>query len=107
MKFFTYSQNNSGGRFSGPAQYVIVQADDADDANAIAQDNDVYFDGCSTGSDCPCCGDRWYMCDDSDGTDTPLIYDTPVADYKRPYPIGDDQPLAIVYYKDGDVQTLA
>ncbi len=32
MAFFTYDQNNSGGFYCEPAQHVIVEADDADDA---------------------------------------------------------------------------
>ena len=60
--------------FCGPAAYVIVEADNADEANRIAEDNGVYFHGCMTGMDCPCCGDRWCPCDDSDATDEPEIY---------------------------------
>jgi hypothetical protein len=104
MKFFTFSQNNSGGRFTGPAQYVVVQADDTDDANDIAQDNGVYFNGCSKGWDCDCCGDRWYACDDSDGDDSPSIHNTPVADYRSRYG-ADGHPTAAVVYKDGTTVT--
>lgn len=65
MPFFTYNQNNSGGSFdydanTGIAQYVIVEADNVSDANAKALDIGLYFDGCETGLDCSCCGDRWY-----------------------------------------------
>jgi|3_EtaG_2_1085321.scaffolds.fasta_scaffold285966_1 hypothetical protein len=105
MKFFTFSQNNSGGVFAGPAQYVIVQADDADDANAIAQDNGVYFDGCSTGWDCDCCGDRWYPYH-SDVTDSPMIYGTDVADYKPSFGHNDTK-LAVVIYKNGDTRNFS
>ena len=70
MKFFGYSQNNSGGYYDGPL-YVIVQAKDSDHADSLVTLNtDVYFNGCSTGSDCSCCGDRWNRCW-GDGDDLP------------------------------------
>jgi hypothetical protein len=57
--FYTYSQNNSGGRFFGP-EYVIVEANNADDANYFAAKYcGVYLNGVQTGDDCVCCGDRW------------------------------------------------
>ena len=60
MKFFGYSQNNSGGSYMGPL-YVLVQARDADHADSLATlFTDVYFDGCQDGTDCSCCGDRWH-----------------------------------------------
>lgn len=79
MSFFTYRQNNSGGHFCGPAKYVIIEADNADEANRIAEDHDIYFNGCMTGSDCPCCGDRWHECDASDAKDQPMIYGKEIA----------------------------
>lgn len=69
-KFFYFSQNNSGGVFlelEGDFCDLIVEAADADEANAIAESVGVYFDGCYTGDDCECCGDRWYRVDNSDG----------------------------------------
>jgi len=58
-KFYTYRQNNSGGSFVGPL-YVCVEAESEEEAEEIAQENGVYFNGCSTGRDCSCRGDRWY-----------------------------------------------
>lgn len=57
--FYTYHQNNSGGFFKGPS-IVIVEADSHEEADEIAQENGVYFDGVDKGIDCECCGDRWY-----------------------------------------------
>ena len=79
-------------------------AKNPDDANDIAQDNGVYFNGCSKGWDCDCCGDRWYACDDSDGDDSPSIHNTPVADYRSRYG-ADGHPTAAVVYKDGTTVT--
>jgi hypothetical protein len=84
MKYYTFSQNNSGGSFDGSYHYVIIEAPSPEAANEIAvnldlPDVDIYFDGCSDGRDCPCCGDRWYpQYDDSDGYDTPQVYSKPV-----------------------------
>ena len=60
MPLFQFRQNNSGGQFMGP-KFVVVKANDADQANQIAQDQGpVYFQGVAKGIDCDCCGDRWY-----------------------------------------------
>lgn len=71
-KWFEYGQNNSGGSWVPPYRVVWVQARTKRQANAIAQDEaDVYFDGCDTGRDCPCCGDRWSEPLDDGGEDAP------------------------------------
>lgn len=59
--FYTYEQNNSGGYFDydeekGISVYVIVEADNAKDANQRAENIGLYFYG---GADCQCCGSRW------------------------------------------------
>lgn len=74
MAFYTYSQNNSGGFFCDPAKYVIIEANSADEADQIAEDNGLYFDGCMDGRDCSCCGDRWYRARRNEGNDQPMIY---------------------------------
>ena len=69
MPLFQFRQNNSGGQFIGP-KFVVVKADDADQANQIAQDQGpVYFDGVADGRDCDCCGDRWYPVHDFNADD--------------------------------------
>lgn len=85
MKFFTFSQNNSGGSFdhdekAGIGHYVIIEANDEHDAYERAERIGLYFNGVSDGLDCDCCGDRWsnYV----DPTDKPMIYDTDVSDLK-------------------------
>ncbi|MGZ0151897.1 DUF7296 family protein [Kribbella sp. WER1] len=60
MSFYNFRQNNSGGRFLVPAINVTVEADTPYEANRIAQEHGVYFDGCESGMDCDCCGDRWF-----------------------------------------------
>ena len=72
--FFTFTQNNSGGSFIGPAHYVVVEAPSAHVANALVIAHGLYFNGCEEGYDCECCGDRWHSVDDSDGTKYPQVY---------------------------------
>lgn len=78
LTWYTFSQNNSGGRFivnDKVDAYVIIQAPDADTANQLAERIGIYFNGVFDGYDCQCCGDRWSsMYRDDYGTDKPEIY---------------------------------
>ena len=77
MKFFEYYQNNTGGSFledDKVCQRVVVEAKNSAIANTIAENLGIYFDGCADGTDCSCCGDRWYKQDDSDGIRLPYRY---------------------------------
>lgn len=75
--FFTYRQNNSGGRYEYDDQlsaYVIVEAKNAEEANKRAEELGIEFDeGCET------CGDRWSRADDYDGEKVPMVYDRDVS----------------------------
>lgn len=76
--FYTFSQNNSGGVFSvdharGISQFVIIEADSANQANERAETIGLYFDGCDIGYDCDCCGDRWYRAS-YEGSERPEVY---------------------------------
>jgi hypothetical protein len=96
-QFFTYSQNNSGGRFTNNdnvAEYVIIEAISADDANTRAEDIGLYFDG---DGDCPCCGDRWSRAWKGDGTDEPTIYGQKLSDVEASY----YRNQVIIHYFDG------
>ena len=107
-RYFHFSQNNSGGSFiidDDVAQHVIVQAYSAKDANQIAENIGIYFNGCDTGADCDCCGDRWseqWM--NEEGDETPLIYnETPeiFEDFFTPQ----GQPICYVYHLNGSKTT--
>lgn len=105
-RFFTYSQNNSGGRFTvndikGIGEYVIVQADSYQDANDRAKYIGLYFDGCNIGVDCDCCGDRWHRVSESDANFVPSIYGDFVDDY-MPY----SDSTIFVHYLDGTVKKI-
>lgn len=110
MKFFHFRQNNSGGSFDidetrGLTVNVIIEATDAAHANALAETKGIYFNGCDTGMDCKCCGDRWYPAWGDDGEDEPSVYNTPVKDYTpgkmRWTPEGRD---VAVHYYDGRIE---
>lgn len=61
-KFYEFNQNNSGGSFHTDDKLchrVIIEANDTDEAIDIAEDMGIYFNGCDSGMDCECCGDRW------------------------------------------------
>ena len=61
-KFYEFRQNNSGGSFNYTDdldRHVYIEATSALEANSIAKNLGVYFDGVRCGMDCSCCGDRW------------------------------------------------
>ena len=69
--FFVIHQNNSHGVWTGPAAYIIVEADCRADGVAlleqhisICHDDGSYgsYDVCGNGC-CPCCGHRWEIYD--------------------------------------------
>ena len=53
-KLWHFRQNNSGGRYTGPAYNLIVEADNMDEAWQEAENL-----GATNEDSCPCCGDRW------------------------------------------------
>ena len=83
VKYYTFYQNNSGGRFYTDdklKEYVVIQAPppDAEYANFLAERLGIYFGGVDSGRDCACCGNRWYRTNERDGHETPHIYSYPV-----------------------------
>lgn len=75
--FFTYRQNNSGGRYEfndNLSAYVIIEAKSPEEANKRAEELGIEFDeGCST------CGDRWDRADEWDSEEIPMIYNKDVS----------------------------
>ena len=87
-KFYSFDQNNSGGSFQnsekeGISEYVIIEALNAEDANARAEGIGLYFNGCDDGIDCDCCGDRWYKTNESDRKKLPSINREPLENAKK------------------------
>lgn len=59
---YEFQQNNSGGQFdtgNGLAVTVLIEAENEDHANVIAEGIGIYFDGVYEGRDCERCGERW------------------------------------------------
>jgi len=102
--FYMYSQNNSGGWFQQDddvVHYVIIEADSPSEADDRAESIGIYFDGIDRGLDCECCGDRWSRTWDSDGTEVPSLYGTPIEEESDDMWTKVGEPFAYVYYKDG------
>lgn len=101
MTYYTYVQNNTGGSFTGPAHYVVVEATAPRIADAIAEETfGLYFDGWG---DCDCCGSRWSGAADWDGADVPTIYgDTDLyAQAEGDWFTAPGQPSVIVLHATG------
>lgn len=78
--WYTFHQNNTGGEFvscdqSGIGSDVIIEANSPEHANSRAEEIGIYFDGCDSGIDCPCCGDRWSPAWDNDGKTDPMLFE--------------------------------
>lgn len=83
LLYYTFSQNNSGGRFivdDNIDAYVIIQAQNPEEASVLAEKVGIYFNGVESGQDCDCCGDRWsnYL---DEGTEAPQIYDKTIKKF--------------------------
>lgn len=108
MPFYLFSQNNSGGKFrfseeDGITTYVILEAPTAQQANIDAIMLGIYFDGCDSGVDCDCCGDRWYRVTEQDAEASPTIWGELLDSFWTPrcirwMPPGKE---ACVHYADG------
>ena len=113
--FYVFHQNNSGGTYNfsealGIGTFVIVEADDYNEANERAKDIGLYFDGVYKGIDCECCGDRWCPIHEWEKPDNvPSIYDTPLKLRPSKRKISHkgwgslDVALVFVHYKDGSI----
>ena len=102
--YYTYRQNNSGGRFITDDEvcgFVVIQAHDEKDADRRAQNIGIYFNGVDAGWDCSCCGDRW---DEAweDGTEQPELYGKTPEDYNDAF-TKKGEVFCRVYYIDGSV----
>ena len=108
MAFYHFSQNNSGGEFlinDKVTINVVIEANNANHANELANVVGIYFDGCNKGFDCSCCGDRWYRVSEYDATEFPAVYGEPVetADH---WAVNSGDVAAYVYYLDRPKMTV-
>lgn len=102
-KFYTISQNNSGGYFiknDYVEYYVSVQADSVEEAEKLLEDIvEDYSEYCD------CCGTRWgvYFLDEGD---TPSSYGIPLTEMKDRDTFWLEEKVAIIYYADGTKERL-
>ena len=101
--FYEYRQNNTFGTWVKNADvdiWVIIEADNVEQANERAESVGLYFDGCSDAIDCPCCGDRWSPAWDQDeGDKVPSTYGRPVGKTHKRKQKNDD---IVIHYEKGD-----
>ena len=107
--FYHFRQNNSGGSFdtdSKVAINVIIEANDKDHANELAEVVGLYFNGCGAGKDCTCCGDRWEKVWNEDyASEAPEIYGEPVELHNE-WSLESGDVMAYVYYLDRPRDTV-
>lgn len=97
-KFYTISQNNSGGYFiknDYVDYYVSVQAKSVEEAEKLLEDIvEDYSEYCD------CCGTRWSTYLSEEGN-APTIYGTPLTELKDRDTFWLEEKVAIIYYADG------
>ena len=62
LKWYCFKQNNTGGFFiidDKVCHNIYIEAVSFREAVEKAEELGCYWDGVSSGRDCPCCGDRW------------------------------------------------
>ena len=86
--FYTFVQNNSGGRYVGP-ECVCVEG------NSLTEVEQRFDDFGPDRSFCECCGPRWSGPWDSDElTETPTLWGEPLENSGRQY---------VIFYLDGNM----
>lgn len=109
--FYMFRQNNSGGFFDinpdeGRSVIMIVEADNADEANERAEEIGIYFDP-HYQRDCQCCGTRWTEAWDDEGTEAPSYYGEPIGEARHTGSgWAGNRPEGFIHYKDGRQEAL-
>lgn len=115
-KFYEFSQNNTGGSFvtnDTLCHRLMIEADSVESANKKAESLGCYWDGCSFGQDCSCCGDRWYQASEYDKLDFPKEYTKDltfldIESYAQHLAdkYGWTTPDARIFYADGNIKEI-
>ena len=108
-KFFKFYQNNSGGSFvvdKKLCRTIIIEAKDDSEANSIAEDLGIYFNGVNSGIDCDCCGDRWYECNEGDQIIIKKQENLINELQKEADEYGWTSPESRIFYKNGKVKEI-
>lgn len=103
-KFYSFGQNNSGGFWKDPAIQLIIEASSYSEAEKIAYDYGVYFNGCDEGIDCECCGDRWSTSWNEEGFDKPGVYTSGDWEEHRRRAPQDRVPSLMIVYANGEIK---
>jgi hypothetical protein len=101
--FYEFDQNNTGGTWVADEDLgykVFIEADGESAAIDKAESIGIYFDGCRTGNDCPCCGDRWHE-PWGVGEDSPTYYGKPLPLTEAENPFGFWKLPIVVHRADG------
>ena len=112
MKLYNFRQNNSGGQWDESSQIAInmlIEASNYDEANDSAEQYGIYFNGCSAGYDCECCGDRWSRAWDDDVDEYSVFEFTDKEEAMTYFNEGKAQYLtykAYIYFKDGTKEVV-
>lgn len=107
VKYYDFSQNNSGGRWKVDENYgqnTIIAARNVKEANQRAEEVGIYFDGCNAGMDCKCCGDRWSSQWEESKDLEPCVYGEPIEKYIGKYYSTRDK--VVVHHADGTRETF-
>ena len=94
-KLYSFRQNNTFGSWDeGVGHNVLVEASTSGEANERALTAGVYFNGCTAGRDCGCCGDRWYP-----AYEDPLPFERPlgIGTLEEYLPRESERRLRVVY----------
>lgn len=100
--YYTYVQVDSYGDYhidkkKGISEFVIIQAENSDEANETAERIGLYFDGVDSGRDCKCCGDRWVPATEDRASGFPEVFGERVH-------IDNSKQRGYIHYMDGSVR---
>ena len=104
LKWYTFRQNNSGGRFSDPAMVIAIEAHN----EAAAKFKAPLCGVDESAPYCPCCGERWYLgrCEEHDAK--PSLGDVVGTEWERFYaPLKNGVPRILYVHADGSKEAWA
>jgi len=89
-KLWHFRQNNSGGRYTGPAYNIVVESDTPEGAWQQAK-----WLGATNDDSCSCCGDRWHIPEEIKSRDYIIYLDMAIEDSTYTSRTGGKFPLVL------------